>query len=91
MAKAQKQTIIALDQLVNTLIPGGWADETISARAYRNSSNGHRGWYRAMRVIDGIFFWQPGHCKESHKAEQVRMHLPPAYRTADSKGDNNGA
>ena len=89
--RARKQTIIAFDQMVNTLIPGGWADETISARAYRNSANGHRGWHRAMRVIDGIFFWQQEHCRGSYRAEQARLHLPPAYRTAISTGDSGGA
>ena len=29
------QNAVALDQLANTMIPGGMADETLSARAYR--------------------------------------------------------
>lgn len=30
------QVMVAVDQLVNTLL-GGWADETLSARAYRHA------------------------------------------------------
>ena len=43
-----KQVLIAVDQLLNTLT-GGWADETISARAWRCNSI----W--AVRFINWIF------------------------------------
>ena len=36
------QILIALDQLANTLIPGGWADETLSSRAHRMREKGDR-------------------------------------------------
>lgn len=50
-----KQIAIAVDQLGNTLL-GGWADETLSARAYRNrfSSNG---WRLLYSLINDVFFW----------------------------------
>ena len=74
-----KQTVIALDQLANTIvwIPGdgfGYADETLSARAWRlrHSSN-------AYRIIDTIFFWQEYHCKEAYQSEVERKHLPRHY------------
>lgn len=86
-----KQVLIALDQLINTLIGGGWADETISARAYRNSMKGIAHWRRTMQVIDGIFFWQPDHCKGSYLMEQERLHMPPAYREVYNKGGTDGS
>lgn len=74
------QTLIALDQLLNTVFKG-WADETISARAYRNSAQGKEKWQIVHKAIDMLFFWQHKHCRESFYMEQKRMQLPPAYRT----------
>lgn len=83
-----KQFIIALDQLLNTLFRG-WADETISARSYRNSANGKEKWRKAKRYIDAFFrlFGQKDHCYESFKMEQGRLHMPPAYRTQHNAED----
>ena len=44
------QILIALDQLTNTIF-GGWADETLSARCYREKR-----WFQ--HVINLLFFWQ---------------------------------
>lgn len=74
------QKLIALDQFINAWLFGGWADETISSRAYRNSAQGNKKWDRFMRAIDAMFFWQPRHCETSYKREQARMQLPPIYR-----------
>ena len=42
-------------------------DLTISARCYiQGEVDGHRGWRRAQRVIDGVFFWQKAHCRGSY-------------------------
>ena len=71
-----KQVLIALDQLVNTML-GGWADETLSSRAYRMSRTGKH-WPR--RVIDWIFFWELDHCKAAFVSERERAHLPPEFR-----------
>ncbi len=71
-----KQFLIAVDQVVNTLF-GGYADETMSARAYRMSLDGRR-W--PMRVIDAIFFFDPNHCYESFASERDRKQLPRSYR-----------
>ena len=73
-----KQTLIALDQLINAIF-AGWADETISARAYRLHAKKTR-WHVTMHVIDAVFFWQTRHCMQSYVAEQKRRHLPPEYR-----------
>lgn len=73
-----RQVAIAIDQLINTLF-GGYADETLSARVYRNRDNS---WWWAMwhSIINGIFFWQDDHCQESHYSEIYRKHLPRLYR-----------
>lgn len=68
-----KQVLIALDQLANTLA-GGYADETISARAHRN------GWEKTERFINWLFR-DPTHCRDSYNAELLREHFPKAYRT----------
>ena len=72
------QPIIALDQLLNAAF-GGWADETLSARAWR--CQGKQGpWPIVRRMIDALFFWQRAHCFVAYTAEQQRQHLPPEYR-----------
>ena len=38
-----KQVLIAFDQLVNALL-GGWADESLSAHAWRQHLEGKRDW-----------------------------------------------
>ena len=78
MPKRLEQIPIALDQLVNTVC-GGWADETISSRAWRKRDEG-RGWALLRRVIDALFFWQKDHCETSYESELERRHLPPELR-----------
>lgn len=75
------QVLIALDQFVNTLL-WGYADETLSARAYRHAEiKKDRRW--PMWLIDHIFFWQDQHCKQSYESELERAHLPPEMRDAE--------
>lgn len=69
-----------MDQLANTLL-GGWADETLSARAYRMSRSDTR-WAKARKIIDWLFFWDPGHCQWAWMAERARTQLPVEYREA---------
>lgn len=71
------QIAIAADQLANTLV-GGYADETLSARAWRLHAVS-RGWRCARRVIDGLFFWQVNHCLSAYESERVKRHLPGEY------------
>lgn len=68
-----KQVLIAVDQLANAL-SGGWADETFSARMYRERR------YGAVRFIDAVFFFDKNHCEESYRSELLRTQLPGAYR-----------
>lgn len=74
------QILVALDQLFNALL-GGWADETLSARSYRNSGKKRR-WMMIKNAIDALFFWQPNHCFESYLSEMERFQLPAEYRPA---------
>lgn len=71
------QILIAIDQLFNTLI-AGFADETLSSRAYRHKKDGSRAW--PAWIIDHLFFWQEEHCKVSYESELERAHLPPELR-----------
>ena len=71
------QVAVAFDQLVNTLM-GGYADETLSARAGRHHLDGSRTWPRW--IIDHLFFWQTNHCKEAYESELLRKQLPDIYR-----------
>ena len=67
------QTLIALDQLVNTMVFGGWADETLSSRSYREFP-------RLSRLIDIIFWFDKDHCYESYVSERLRLQSPPETR-----------
>ena len=78
LKKMPLQIAVAVDQLLNTLC-GGWADETLSSRAWRLSGQG-RGWSLARRMIDGLFFWQESHCRTSYNNELERKHLPVIQR-----------
>lgn len=73
-----KQVGIAFDQLLNALTPGGWADETISARCWRLRHS--FGWGVARRVIDAVLFFDKNHCEKSYESEQLRTQCAPEYR-----------
>lgn len=77
-----KRTLIAVDQLLNTLL-GGWPDETLSSRCYRWARDGVRVWPR--RVVDGLFFWQREHCKSSYESEREGRQSPPELRHAKER------
>jgi len=72
------QILIAIDQLMNALL-GGWADETLSARAHRRQ-------WRLEWYIDLLFFWHKdsegnrNHCKGSYEHEIKRLYMPEEYR-----------
>lgn len=81
-----EQVFIAADQLVNALIPPldgtvSYADETLSARAYRAHRDGKILGLIAMPIINVLFFWQgPGHCKNAYIKEFERKNYPDEYR-----------
>ena len=71
--------LIALDQFINALC-GGWPDETISARAFRESVTS-RGWRAVRWLIDVAFLpIERDHCRAAFYAEAARSQLPEAYR-----------
>jgi hypothetical protein len=67
-----KQILLALDQLGNTLA-GGMADETISARAYREDR-------KVLMFFINLLFLDFNHCKDSFASELARSQLPKEYR-----------
>ena len=77
MATYFGRVLVGVDQLANTLI-GGWPDETVSARAWRLRRR--PAWGLARRVIDGLFFWQDGHCHASYRSERERAHMTVELR-----------
>ena len=85
-AQYPQQLFIAADQLLNALIPPidgtvSWADETLSARAYRAHRDGKILGKLFMPAIDLLFFWQgPGHCKNAYISEFERKNFPDEYR-----------
>lgn len=75
--KHGKQILIAIDQLFNSLLLG-WADETLSSRAYRWNKNNIRSW--PMKILNKLFFWEKDHCYSSYLSEKERRHCPPELR-----------
>lgn len=73
-----KQLAIAIDQLFNALF-GGWADETFSARCWREGKTS-RAWNAARVMVDELLFFDPQHCFESYVSEFERKQLPEEYR-----------
>ncbi len=69
-----KCVLIALDQLANT-VAGGYPDETLSARCWRLRLR--KPWCYLRAVIDGLFFFDPDHCRTSFESEVARKHSPP--------------
>lgn len=79
------QLLIAADQLLNVLIcmvikpnEKHWADETMSAHLWRHHLAGEYTW--AMRIVNGLFFWQTNHCLEAYESELFRRQYPEEYR-----------
>jgi len=74
------QLLVALDQLLNVVFGTGWADETMSAGAYRVEKKGSR-WGKFWRPkIDALFFWQEKHCEDAYIGEKERRQSPPEER-----------
>lgn len=75
-----KQVAIAFDQLLNSIL-GGYADETLSAKAYRMSVDHGGIWLTVRKTIDRLFLFDPNHCYESWLSEGQRNQLPAEYRS----------
>lgn len=90
-----KQQLIAIDQVLNTLvyIPNdgwGYADETLSARAWRLSATSEYARYTRI-AIDILFFFDPDHCRTSYLSEVERKHLPVEYRNGLNNTKNRAS
>lgn len=74
-----ENNLIALDQLLNTLLLGE-PDETLSSRAFR-ADQANKIFGRIFRpTIDLIFFWQDNHCKQSFLSEINKKQLPKYFQ-----------
>lgn len=73
------QSIVAFNQFINAFFLGGWADETMSSRAYRMEKEG-KPWGILRQVIDFVCFWEKEHCKTAFLYEQERRHSHPSHR-----------
>ena len=74
-----KNNLIAIDQLLNTLLNGS-PDESLSARAWRVEQQG-KYWGIILRpIIDLIFFLDKNHCYQSFLSEFERKQLPLYYK-----------
>lgn len=74
-----KQFLIALDQLFNTILCG-YADETLSARAWRAEKKGKILGKIFRPLIDLLFFFQEDHCYKSYLSEVQKRQFPREYR-----------
>lgn len=75
-----KQVLIAFDQLLNAFFRG-YADETLSSRAWRHYADGSRKWPKVL--IDALLFFDKDHCRTSYESELKRRQLPPSMRDKD--------
>lgn len=83
-----KQLLIAIDQTLNVLIfffskSGAFADETLSAHAFRLEMERGITWPR--KLIDTLLFFDKDHCQESYLSEIERRQLPPSMREAEEE------
>lgn len=70
---------IAIDQLLNAMLLG-FADETLSSRAYRADRDG-KVFGRIFRpLIDTLFFWDKRHCFQAYLAEVSRKQYSKNFR-----------
>lgn len=80
-----KQLALAIDQFLNCLfsvvffIGGGWADESFSARCWREGKFS-KGWNAVRIGIDVLFWFDSQHCFSSYLSEAERKQLPEEYR-----------
>ena len=77
------QLFLALDQLANVCL-GGWADETLSARCYRQGVRALAAgqpdrWSRAWHIVDALFVWQDWWIEHRTGVAPVMRHCQRAY------------
>lgn len=72
LAKYILNILIALDQLLNTILFGD-PDETISSRVGKRRHL--RGWKQLSWLIDKLFFWEKYHTENSIEKDEGRDDL----------------
>ena len=70
-----KYILIALDQLLNTVLLG-FPDETLSSRSYRTEQEGYRLGAILRPIIDTLMCFDPEHCRTSYETEMTRKQFP---------------
>lgn len=78
-----QQVLIAVDQVINAVF-GGWADETISARAYRRGIKAKEAgrwtlWRMWWAVIDALFIFETVWLRYRNGLWPVTGHCQMAY------------
>lgn len=71
--KIPNRIAVAITQFINACT-GGMPDETFCSRMWRKKQEGSKFATVAVKVLDKIFFFDPGHCEDSYKAELERRH-----------------
>lgn len=74
------QNFISIDQLFNVLL-GGYADETLSSRAWRAYYDKKPFGLFFKPLIDGLFFFDKDHCFNSFLSERLDRQQPPENRS----------
>ena len=75
-----KQVVMALDQLLNTLL-GGYAQERLSSRCWR--LRGVQPYTAGQKTIDYValhVFRQIGHCQGSYNQQLAQAYSPAEYQ-----------
>ena len=79
MKKYFKRLLIAIDQLVNTIL-GGYPDETISAVCYRKGKTCKV--FRFFEICINLLFlvFEKDHCYGAYMSEVNKTYLPKEYK-----------
>ena len=80
------QVLIACSQLLNTVLLGGYADESTSSHSYRLEQKGSKVG-KAFRIFIDFIFLPAGkeHCKKAWESEKLRHQFPKELRDKDVK------
>ena len=78
-----RKILIALDQLVNTVV-NGEPDETFSSRCWRE--RGRQPWKVLRYLVDAVFFFDKDHCRTSYLSERLQLQSPLELRWSKNNG-----
>lgn len=80
IANFVKNLLLSIDQTGNVFLMGS-ADETISARSYREGViHGKRHWAAMNWFVNKLFWFEPEHTRMAYEAERYRCHMPADYQ-----------